>query len=217
MFYNPEIDDPELLKKFKIFKKIGSGTFSIVYKAEYIINKRKCALKIFDKKKDKGDLINTYLDENVNGELNVAINNIKQEAKILEVCKSKNIVELYEYFETEKLIIFVLELCDCNWFDYIFKNENKNMIDNIKFMQQIFNDLNCAIKILYQKKLMHRDIKLQNIFLKFENKEHTKITAKLGDFGISTFYEIEQIFSDFVGTMNYTAPEILKEETFELK
>ena len=91
------------------------------------------------------------------------------------------------------------------------------MIDNINFMQQIFNDINNAIKILYQKKIMHRDIKLRNIFLKFENKEHTKITAKLGDFGASTFYEIEQKFSDNIGTLYYTAPEILKEETYNYK
>ena len=32
----------------------------------------------------------------------------------MEICKSKNIIELYEYFETEELIILVLELCNCN-------------------------------------------------------------------------------------------------------
>ena len=217
MFYNPEIDDPELLKKFKIFKKIGSGTFSIVYKAEYIINKRKCALKIFDKEKIKEYSMKQCFDENVNDELNVAINDVKQEAKIMEVCKSKNIVELYEYFETEKSMIFVLELCDCNLNSYFHKIKDKNMIDNINFIQQILYDLNDAIKILYQKKIMHRDIKLENIFLKFENKEHTKITVKLGDFGVSTFYEIEQKFSDNVGTLYYRAPEILKEETYNYK
>ena len=165
MFYNPEMDDPELLKKFKIFKKIGKGAFSIVYKAEYIINKRKCALKIIDKE---------YLNNKSYDEFNVEINYIKQEAKIMEICKSKNIVELYEYFETEKSIIFVLELCDCNLNSYFHKIKDKNMVDNIKFMQQIFNDLNDAIKILYQKKIMHRDIKLENIYLKLKTKNIIK-------------------------------------------
>ena len=39
---------------------------------------------------------------------------------------------------------------------------------NIYFIQMILNDFNNAIKIFYQKKVLHRDIKLDNIFL-FEN------------------------------------------------
>ena len=95
------MDEPDVLKKFKIFKKIGKGGSAEIYKAEYLINKKECALKIIDKEILKHDLKCKYLKEDLHDELNDLINIIKQEAKFMEVCKSKNIVELYEYFEKE--------------------------------------------------------------------------------------------------------------------
>ena len=72
---------------------------------------------------------------------------------------------------------------------------------------------------------MHRDIKPSNLFLKFENDE---CIIKLADFGISRYYNDTkndkfQGFSNInsntnnVGTPLFTAPEIIKDESYNYK
>ena len=64
---------------------------------------------------------------------------------------------------------------------------------------------------MVRKKLIHRDLKLENILIKYENKEKTKYTLKLTD------YEVTKKIKTFtekctsrVGTLKYMAPEILE-------
>ena len=226
------MDAPEISKKFTIGKKIGSVPiptkppshiftikiiYSEVYEALDLINNRKCSLKIFNKKEIKKDLMNNYKNyesEEIENEFISVINSIKNEKMITEICKSKNTVELYEYLETEDLIILSMELYETD-LDNFNKKMSGNLNDNINLIQNIFNDLNNAIEFLYQKKIMHRDIKLENIYLKFE--ENGKIITKLGDFGISTIYNTGQEFSDRVGIPLYMASEILKGDIYNYK
>jgi serine/threonine protein kinase len=63
--------------------------------------------------------------------------------------------------------------------------------------------------------VVHRDVKLQNILLKIENdKPH----VKLGDFGISTSFNLVKLKSrDQVGTDIYQAPEIVLNQQYDEK
>jgi polo-like kinase 1 len=69
------------------------------------------------------------------------------------------------------------------------------------YLAQIVN----ALKYLHQHKVIHRDLKLGNLFLN-ENME-----IKLGDFGLATKLEYEgEKKKTICGTPNYIAPEILE-------
>jgi len=69
------------------------------------------------------------------------------------------------------------------------------------YIAQIVN----ALKYLHQHKVIHRDLKLGNLFLN-ENME-----IKLGDFGLATKLEYEgEKKKTICGTPNYIAPEILE-------
>lgn len=69
------------------------------------------------------------------------------------------------------------------------------------YLSQIVN----ALKYLHQHKVIHRDLKLGNLFLN-ENME-----IKLGDFGLATKLEYEgEKKKTICGTPNYIAPEILE-------
>lgn len=58
---------------------------------------------------------------------------------------------------------------------------------------------------LHQNKIIHRDLKLGNLFL------GDKMTLKLGDFGLATKLENDKDKKTTIcGTPNYIAPEILE-------
>ena len=197
--------EDEELKNYEIKEAIGAGGFGRVFKAFDKINKRECALKILDKK---------YI--NKSNEKDYLLNSTDNEIKIQKLCKSKNVVELYDSFETKKSIVIVMELLDCD-FDTYMKHfiENDEIPYCFDFIQKFFIDLNNAIKILYKNHIMHRDIRPANIFIK---KENDYIIPKLGDFGISTFYIDEKDEkSEQVGAMKYVAPEIYKGDNYNYK
>ena len=67
-------------------------------------------------------------------------------------------------------------------------------------------------------RIAHRDLKPDNILIKYENKEKTKYTYKISDYGISKqLISLSRQFSTNAGTLKYMAPEILKGEKFETK
>ena len=86
---------------------------------------------------------------------------------------------------------------------------------DIASIKKIFNDLNKAIKILHQNNIIHRDIKLENIFMKFEGA--SDFVIKLGDFGCSKINNFESKCSTNCGTLLYMAPEILKGDLYDYK
>jgi polo-like kinase 1 len=63
-----------------------------------------------------------------------------------------------------------------------------------------------GVQYLHENSILHRDIKLGNIFLNY------KMEVKIGDFGLSTKLknQREKRFTT-CGTPNYIAPEILAE------
>lgn len=75
-----------------------------------------------------------------------------------------------------------------------------------------FTQICLAIKHIHDKKILHRDLKSQNVFL---NKNGI---IKLGDFGISkclehTFEKVQTI----VGTPYYLSPEIVQNKPYSFK
>lgn len=68
----------------------------------------------------------------------------------------------------------------------------------------VIKDLVNALVYLHKKKVLHRDIKLDNILLDKSNN------LKLCDFGISLLINEDTFYTDRCGTPAYIAPEIIK-------
>lgn len=102
-----------------------------------------------------------------------------------------------------KFLFIQMELCECNLKDYF----NRNEID-IKEKKYICLQILKGVDYVHKKKYMHRDIKLTNIFYGFDKK------IKIGDFGL--ICKNESLKED-VGTIGYTAPEVLNEENYDFR
>jgi len=68
------------------------------------------------------------------------------------------------------------------------------------------------LKHIHSKKILHRDLKSQNIFLTKDNQ------AKLGDFGISKVLESTHDFAQTsLGTPFYLSPEVCMGQCYDYK
>ena len=119
-----------------------------------------------------------------------------------------NSVKFYESYKTDKEFAIVMELCDDNLMNFLINRKDPFNSNEIYY---ILNQLNNTFRLLVKNKLVHRDLKLENILVKYENKEKTKFTLKLSD------YEVTKKIKTFtekctsrVGTLKYMAPEILQ-------
>ena len=131
---------------------IGSGGFSFVYGAKRIKDGKKVAIKI-PKTSDKR-IGKTFIQE---------LNNWVG-------LKHRNIVEIYDY-NILPLPYIEMELCDSS-LDKM--NIPLEISDGIKIISEISN----GIKYAHKKKIIHLDLKPQNILLK-------KKTPKITDWGMS--------------------------------
>jgi len=75
-----------------------------------------------------------------------------------------------------------------------------------------FTQVCLAIKHVHKQKIIHRDIKSQNVFLTKEGK------VKLGDFGIARPLQLTvQKIKSVVGTPYYMSPEICENKEYSFK
>ena len=127
----------------------------------------------------------------------------------------ENSVEIIDYYDNEKEFIIIMELCDDTLLDALCKTEKGFSSEEIR---QILLELNNVFKRMNKYNISHRDIKLNNILVKYFNKEKTKFKILLSDYGESNHLNsITQNYSTHAGTSLIMAPEILNDEKYNNK
>ena len=92
---------------------------------------------------------------------------------------------------------------------FINKTNNKNMIyEEINIQSKIVHPNN-SISFLHKNKIIHRDIKPENLLINNNN------ILKLCDFGWSVYLNNNNKRVTFCGTVEYMAPEIVKNESYD--
>ena len=209
--YNPEKD------------KIGEGSFGTVYKVIKKDTKEKRAIKLIDIKKYKKIYEQNKYQLPSNEEIQKYIDSIIKEIKFLELMEgvnqeNENSVKLYEYYNYNEEIAIVMELCDKNLSELMINKKNINF--SFSEIKEILNQLNNTFKIMYKYKIAHRDLKPENILVKYKNENDTNnYIIKLSDYGeAKKLLKLKNSFSTKnIGTLSYKSPEILMEESYDLK
>ncbi|EGR31741.1 protein kinase domain protein [Ichthyophthirius multifiliis] len=179
-----------IIKKYMRGRFLGKGGFAKCYEATSLETKRTCAIKIIPK---------SILTKNR------AKQKLISEIKIHKSLSHQNVVIFEHVFEDKDNVYILLELCNNNTLNELIKKRKRLTDIEVQcFINQIINGL----KYLHQKKVIHRDLKLGNLFLS------DRLEIKLGDFGLAAKLEFDgEKKHTICGTPNYIAPEVLEGKT----
>ena len=215
-------EEEDFRNYYDIIKKIGEGGFGIVYEVKLKETEELRAIKVIDKKKIIDIFINENLRKPNEEEMKIYINSFFNEIENMKLIEGKNkenenTVKFYEYFHTENEFCIVMELCDGNLFEILSNKENDQGF-KVYEIYNILNQLNNTFRIMVENKLVHRDLKLQNILIKYKDKEKKDYIVKLTDYGISKhLLSLTRKLSTQIGTFNMMAPEILEGKQYDEK
>ena len=192
---NPYLDidnfPKEISSKYEIIQEIGRGAFSIVYKVKSKGNNNIYCLKKINIKKTKDK---------------------ENEIKILSNLSHPNLIKcFYSYYDSENIYI-IMDFCEFgDLFSLLQSVKKKKVFVNEDIIWNIAIQALMGLSYLHSKKIIHRDIKLLNLFMTKDKK------IKIGDMGMSTIVEEDELINSRVGTPLYIAPELVKKEKYDYK
>lgn len=161
-----------------------------------------------------GDLCEVYLCKNKNGHVTSAVKKYKtrksgvsyavlREINLLREIQHSNIIKINEITFDEKICIYL------EYGGITLSNYSKQLNDYDSRNAQlkcIAYQLIKGISVMHKYKIIHRDIKPDNIFVTINDYPHLKI----GDFGLAKKVKSGTL-SPSVCTLNYRPPEVLVE------
>ncbi|NXU53075.1 NEK11 kinase, partial [Turnix velox] len=197
--FNSAGSDAMIARRYTIQRKLGNGSFGSVYLVSDRKAKRGEELKVL-KEISVGDLKpNETVAANV-------------EAQLLSKLNHPAIVKFYASFVERDSFCIITEYCeggdlDCKIQEY--KESGKTFTQ-----RQIINwfiQLLLGVNYMHGRRILHRDLKAKNIFLKNN-------LLKIGDFGVSCLLMGScDLATTFTGTPYYMSPEALKHQGYNTK
>ena len=185
-----------MIKDYIIKSRLGIGSYGTVYKV--------C--------KKNTNKIYVIKQVSLLGLGEKEIMEYKSEAKLLSSIKSNYVVKYFDSFIDNHNLNILMEYCDGgDLYQYLEKNKKKKIKLKEKIIWQIFIQMIIGLNSIHKKKILHRDIKSQNIFL-------TKnLDIKIGDLGVSKKLIQTNFAKTFIGTPYYLSPEICMEKPYNDK
>ena len=180
-------DEDILDKDFKILTPLGAGSFGEVKLACHIPTKTEVAVKILSKK------------SNSLGEMN-------SEVKILQTLEHSNIIHFFHVIDTQSTTYIIME--------YVAGKDLHMFLSEVGCLKEqearpIFQQVVSAVHFLHQRRIAHRDIKLENILIDGDGN------VKLCDFGLAIHLAKGQMLKKVCGSLHYMAPEILARKPYD--
>jgi len=171
--------------QYEEMDRLGEGTFAVVH---------------IGRKKDTGELF-ALKRINIESADEGVPSCVWREITILLEHRHPHILRLHDVMQTEKSVVMVLELCVSDVRKYLDDNHNDMTPEIMRtFMWQLLQ----SIDYCHRNRIIHRDIKPQNLLLTSDLK------VKLADFGIARPCVLPgKKFTHEVVTLWYRPPDIL--------
>ena len=135
----------------------------------------------------------------------------RNEARLLECLNHPNITKFKDVFKDKKLHLnIVMEYADGGCLsDLISEHKKRNTRLSEDTILNTFTQVCLGLKHCHDRKILHRDVKPQNIFLTQRG------ICKVGDFGISKVLSgtVDKA-STIIGTPLYLSPELLQSKDY---
>ena len=172
-----------LSDRYEILEKIGSGGMSDVYKAKDHKLNRQVAIKVLKQEYST--------DKNF-------VSKFWAEAQSAACLIHPNIVNVYDVGNDQGVYYIVMELVEgITLKKYIEKKGKLEIRESIGIAMQVCQGIEAA----HEQKIIHRDIKPQNIIISKDGK------VKVTDFGIARAASSQTISSNAMGSVHYISPE----------
>ena len=186
---------------YMLQKLIGTGSFAKVYKGIDTRTSESVAIKMISK---------DSLDPS-------RLSTIEKEINILRSLQHPNIILIKDIKRTPNNIYLILEYCHLGDLENYLEKYYYDKLLRVYHMpetvvQQIVKQLAEGFKLMRERSIVHRDLKLANILVSKD------FVIKLADFGFARFQENSNfLLESFCGTPITMAPEILKKQNYNEK
>ena len=182
---------------YNLKKEIGHGSFGRVYLGEDPKTKELYAIKRVDKRQLQQS---QYLEKA-----------FWKEVEIMRKIQSPYSVKLYNVLPSLHYYNMIEELCDGDLSTELKGRPNGFSTEKVR---RIMIQLNDAFAQMQKHKIVHRDLKVQNVFIKYTKRP--EFDVKLGDYGFSKELS-DDITATKLGTPITMAPEILMNRAYTSK
>ncbi|XP_045319394.1 serine/threonine-protein kinase Nek1 isoform X13 [Leopardus geoffroyi] len=183
------------MEKYIRLQKIGEGSFGKAILVKSTEDDRQYVIK----------------EINISRMSNKEREESRREVAVLANMKHPNIVQYRESFEENGSLYIVMDYCEGG---DLFKriNAQKGILFQEDQILDWFVQICLALKHVHDRKILHRDIKSQNIFLTKDG------TIQLGDFGIArVLNSTVELARTCIGTPYYLSPEICENKPYNNK
>ncbi|CAG9313730.1 unnamed protein product [Blepharisma stoltei] len=170
---------------------MGKGAFGSVFRCVDIKTNKEIAVKVLSKQK--------LSDREIARSM--------QEARILAELNHENIVKFIDVKHTDNYIYIEMELLKGGTLTQLIENRRLSEEEAATVMKGIFR----AVAYLHDRKVLHRDLKPDNIMFR---DPYDLSSVKVADFGLSTKYTLVEQLHSMDGTMLYMAPEQVLEQHY---
>ena len=187
-------------------KELGSGSFGVVYLTSL---KNDSTKKLATKRLERAEIEGTKL-----------MDYFKNEIEILQRLDHPNIVKFHSLKKTKKFFYLAMEFCNGGGLDEALEKyqEKYGKPFSEEIVQYLMRQIIDAFKYIHSKRIIHRDVKLENILINFENEKDKeefdmmKATVKIVDFGFSCYINKSGSLYSTVGSPINMDPIILKKK-----
>lgn len=191
---------PELMEKvreilsshdYEMLERIGRGGFSVIFKVMSRKYNNYFAAKVtnMESKRHRTSDKTAQIEQNALSHLN-----------------HPNVIKLYESFNENGIAFLILELCTG---DTLRNKIVSNRSGPIPYVVEYMKQLAMALYYCHSEGFVHRDIKPANVLFDQYSR------PVLADFGMCIPVPMGTQVSDYVGSPQYIAPEIINQRSFD--